>query len=85
MHIVCIFYIKIVMYFKIMCNGGTQIKKGKLNIILASMIIETWAAWVKRVVRHYYELRSENYKLVQIEKTLTLVVQKIDSEERSRK
>ena len=85
MYIVCIFYIKLVVYFIIIYNGGTQTKKGKLNIILASMIKETWTTCVKRVVWHYYEPRPEKNTSLLQRKTLTLVVQEIDSEERSRK
>ena len=63
MYIVCIFYIKLVVYFRIICNGGTQREKEKLNIILASMIINTWTTCVKRAVGYYYELHLEKYKL----------------------
>ena len=51
----CCIDIKLVVYFSIMCTGGTQTKKGKLKIIIASLIIETWATCAKRVVGHYYE------------------------------
>ena len=48
-----------VVYFSIMCNGGTQTEERKLNIILASLIIKTRAACVKRVVGCHYELHPK--------------------------
>ena len=62
MYIICIFYIKIVVYLRIMCIEETKTKEGKLNIILASMIIETWVGCVKTVIEHYYESCPDKYK-----------------------
>ena len=38
---ICCIDIKLVVCFSIMCNGGTQTEEGKLNIVIASLIIET--------------------------------------------
>ena len=84
MYIVFIFDIELVVYFNIMCNGGTQIEEGKVEHYYSQLDHKDMNNMCKEDNWTLLQATSGEIQICLKQKEPTLVIQKIDSEGRSR-